>query len=245
MFPGDYVEGEHFSVFVKRTINNTTLGWEYCGEYNVMPDDFHGINAADCVPRATKETILADAKASLIRPNGCWQRGIKRWKKTIQDLLKKDDSPAGPTRLKRLSVVEKFKYWDDVDPNPQDEGKERQDREESESKESASSAAKARALGMDDEELSEFDIAKRLVHFDDYYETQSIYFVRYDEDMYNFCKDEKTKKNKHNKRRKPDEPCAKARDWYAIYDQNLTENDRDSKRRKKISRGPTIYYHNV
>jgi len=92
-------------------------------------------------------------------------------------------------------------------------------------------------LGLDDEELSNICIAKRLVYFDDFYGSYSIKFVRYDEDMYNFCKEGETTKNKSNRKRHPEEPCAKADDWNAIFDQMMAENDRSTKRKRKRSRG--------
>mmetsp|Transcript_20299 Transcript_20299/g.40774 ORF Transcript_20299/g.40774 Transcript_20299/m.40774 type:complete len:174 (-) Transcript_20299:1113-1634(-) len=169
--------------------------------------------------------------------SGKWNESISWWKTELKNLCTSDKRPAGPTRLKRLAVALGFKEWSNIDPDPMDTGKERQDREEKEIREKASSAAKARALGLDDEELSNICIAKRLVYFDDFYESYSIKFVRYDEDMYNFCKEGETTKNKSNRKRHPEEPCAKADDWYAIFDQMMAENDRSTKRKRKRSRG--------
>ncbi len=202
-----------------------------------MTDDLPGVIAAHCVTHASKTAILNDILNSLSKPKGEWHEGIGWWKTELKNLCASDNRPAGPTRLKRLAVSLGFKEWGDIEPDPRDTGKERQDREDKEVKEKASSAAKARALGLDDADLSVDSIAKRLVYFDDFYESYSIKFVRYDEDMYNFCKEGATTKNKSNRKRKPEEPCAKASDWYAIFVQMMAENDRAIKRQRKNCRG--------
>jgi hypothetical protein len=68
-------------------------------------------------------------------------------------------------------------------------------------------------------------LAKLLVEFDPFYESDIIEFIRYDEEIYNYVKEgETTTKNYLNKSRKKgtDEhtrAAAKASDcWYAIYD---------------------------
>jgi len=118
-----------FSAFVKRTVIGSTLGWEYCGEYE-LTDDLPGVIAAHCVTHASKTAILNDILKSLSKPNGEWNESIRWWKTELKNLCTSDKRPAGPTRLKRLAVALGFKEWSNVDPDPMDTGKERQDREE-------------------------------------------------------------------------------------------------------------------
>ena len=212
---------EPFSVFVMRSVKGSTLGWEYCGEY-VLLNDLKGFIGAHCVTETTKKFILNDIKMSLNRVNGEWHKGLERRRAKILKECERDQSPPGPTRLIRLANNE---------PEPDDEGKEREERLDRESREKASDAAKARALGLDNKDLSEMEFAKRLVHYDDFYGSYSIKFVNYDEEMYDFVKEGMTTKNKYNKKRAEDEPCANASDWYNIMDQQLEENDREVRRK--------------
>jgi len=217
-----------FSVFVMRPGKNSTLGWEYCGEY-ILLSEMRGTTGAHCVPQSTKNFILHDIKSSLSRPNGLWHDFMKRYKEEILGECELDPSPAGPTRLIRFAGKE---------PEPDDEGKEREDRIDRESHERASDAAKARALGLDNEDLSHIEFAELLVHYDDFYGSLAIQFVSYDEEMYKYVKEGRTTKNKHNKKRAEGEPCAKASDWYNIMDQKLDENHRQSKRKRKLQQEP-------
>ena len=136
----------------------------------------------------------------------------------------------------RLAYELGFFPGENPNPDPNDKGKERQDREDREKREKSNLAAKARALGLDNEQLSEIEFTKRLVYLDEYYELSSIKFVEYDEEMYEFVKDGETTKNCHNKPRKSGEECAKALDWYKIYDQTLNENDKLIKEKRKRHR---------
>ena len=201
-----------FSVFVMRYVGSSTLGWEYCGEY-VLFNDLRGTTAASNVSQTSKAFIISDIKKSLQRDNGYWHEGIKYKRAHIMEECARDPSPPGPTRLIRFI---------NNDPEPDDEGEERKERIEKEDKERATNAAKARALGLDNENLSAIEFAKRLVHYDDFYGSYAIQFVRYDDDMYDFVKDGMTTKNKHNKKRAANEPCAKASDWYNIMDQQTS-----------------------
>jgi len=135
-----------------------------------------------------------------------------------------DQSPPGPTRLIRLAQDE---------PEPNDTGQERGDRIEKESKEKASSAAKARALGLNNTNLSDNEFAERLVHYDDFYSSYTIKFVTYDESVYNFVKRGETTEDKNNNSRKEGKPCAKAIDWYNIMDQQVVGNDKNKMKKKK------------
>lgn len=232
MLPGkkkkyDNLETTPFSVFVMRPVKGSTLGWEYCGEY-ILLDKLMGTTAAHCVSSLTKKCIINDIQRSLNGVNGLWHDGIQRWRDKVLDECDADPtSPPGPTRLIRFINNE---------PEPKDEGKERDDRLDRESRERATSAAKARALGLDNINLSGMDYARRLVHWDDFYESYAIKFVRYDEDIYNFVKYGMTTKNRDNKKRVEDEPCAKASDWYNIMDQQLEENGREMKKQRKRKR---------
>ncbi|EJK54092.1 hypothetical protein THAOC_26350, partial [Thalassiosira oceanica] len=80
----------------------------------------------------------------------------------------------------------------------------------------------AKDLGLNDfpkRKLTQVEFAEKLVNWDYFYRSDQIVFKHYDETIYDFVKDGKTTKNKNNKKRKADEPCAKASDWYAILDQ--------------------------
>lgn len=230
MFPNRYTHNGHnpevepFSVFVMRIVGSSTLGWEYCGEY-VLLDRLEGTVRAHCVSTESKRFILSDIRRSLDKPSGLWREGIDDYRFDILEKCARDPSPAGPTRLIRLR-----NGW----PEPDDEGEEREERLDRESREKATDAAKARALGLDRsrEDLSDADFAKWLVHYDDFYRSFAIKFVRYDEAMYDFVKDGMTTKNKDNKRREENEPCAKASDWYNIMDQQLEGNERKQKKRR-------------
>jgi len=196
--------GETFSVFVKRTVNQQCLGWEYCGEYRSEEDTLAGTQAAHTVPAATKNCILAIILASFKRPNGDWKTRIEIWREQIAQWCDEDPSPAGP------------KWLVDGHDGP---------RSDEEAREKASSAARARALGFS-VDMSQEQLAKLLVAFDPFYESSSIEFVYYDEEIYNYVKAGKTTKNYLNKSRKKgtDErtrAAAKASDWYAIYDTYL------------------------
>lgn len=216
-----------FSVFVMRCVNQTTLGWEYCGEYKRPVDDLEGMTAALSVSCASKKFITNDILHSLSRANGEWHESIQWYRDKIAALCESDSSPPGPTWLIRYVKNE---------PEPDDEGSEREERLERESREKASRAAKARALELDKEELPDNTFVERLVEWDPFYENKAIEFVRYDEEMYNFVKEGETTKNKLNKKRNRGEPCALASDWYNIHDQRLSENDRGVKMKGKRKR---------
>ena len=220
-----------FSVFVRRCVNKSALGWEYCGEY-VLLSDLRGTMGALSVSSLSKNCIVDDIQRSLKCPNGHWHERIDYWRNRILNECLDDPSPAGPTRLIRYINEE---------PEPNDEGKERDERREKESKEKATSAAKARACGLDNVDISDIEFAKRLVHYDDFYGSYAIKFVSYDESMYSFVKEGETTKNKYNKTRAPGEPCAKASDWYNVMDQqveggNAKEIKKTTKKRKKNQR---------
>ena len=220
-----------FSVFVQRLgKGHSTLGWEYCGEY-ILFDDLKGIQAAHTVSLACKKQRLFDIQKSIKRPNGCWHDKLAEYRREILNACKLDSSPPGPQRLIRFINDE---------PEPNDEGKDREERLDRESRERASDAAKARALGLDNPELSDIEFAKRLIHYDPFYGSYAIKFVRYDEEMYNFVKKGMTNKNKDNKMRASGETtCAKASDWYNIMDMQLDQNDREEKRNRKRKRQQT------
>jgi len=216
-----------FSVFAMRRHKSSTLGWEYCGDY-VLFDDLKGTDRAQCVTSICKQSIVNDIKRSLSCKDGHWHDGIASWRERIGIKCLNDQSSPGPTRLIRLARDE---------PEPNDTGQEREDRIEKESKEKASSAAKARALGLNNTNLSDNEFAERLVHFDDFYSSYTIKFVCYDESVYNFVKRGETTKDKNNNSRKGGKPCAKAIDWYNIMDQQVVGNDENkSKKRKKRKR---------
>ena len=200
-----------FSVFVQRCTGSSTLGWEYCGEYVIL-NDLLGVTAAFSIPESNKRSLLADMKKSLSRPGGLWHEIVEWWRYNIVELCENDSSPPGPTRLIRLANGE---------PEPNDSGKAREERLDRESSEKATDAAKARALGLDNLNLSEVEFCERLIHYDDLYGSYAIQFRHYDEKMYDFVKAGMTTKNKDNKTRNidEDEPCAKALDWYNHVDQ--------------------------
>ncbi|KAL7543751.1 hypothetical protein ACHAXR_013443 [Thalassiosira sp. AJA248-18] len=215
-----------FSVFVMRSVKQSSLGWEYCGEY-ILLDYLQGTTRAHCVSSISKQCIIRDIQQSLNCAGGNWHGYIEYLRNKILKTCESDSSPPGPTRLIRLVNNE---------PEPNYEGKECDDRLDRESREKASSAAKARALRLDDGDLSNIDFAKRLTHYDDFYASYAIKFVSYDESMYNFVKDGMTTKNKRNKRREENEPCAKALDWYNIDDQQLEGIDREARKKRKRKR---------
>jgi HRD ubiquitin ligase complex, ER membrane component len=192
---------ETFSVFVKRTVKQQCLGWEYCGEYRSDEDALVGVQSAHTVPKATKDIILSIVLESLNRANGEWKSRLEEWKERISQWCKEDSSPAGP------------KWLVDGHSGP---------RSDEETKEKASNAARARALGFC-ENITLAQLAKLLVEYDPFYESDIIEFIRYDEEIYNYVKAGETTKNYLNKSRKKgtDErtkAAAKASDWYAIYD---------------------------
>jgi len=222
---GDDPETCPFSVFVMRWVKGSTLGWEYCGEY-ILLNDMKGTTAARFVTPRSKKCILNAIKTSLSRTNGSWHSHIKTWRRRIAEKCEKDPTLPGPRLIRLIN--------DELEPN--DEGRKREERLDRESHEKATSAAKARALGLDDESLSDMEFARRLMDYDDFFGSYAIKFVRYDESMYDFVKDGMTTKNMRNKRRAEDEPCAKASDWYNIMDQQLEENDRREKKQRKRKR---------
>mmetsp|Transcript_47128 Transcript_47128/g.98811 ORF Transcript_47128/g.98811 Transcript_47128/m.98811 type:complete len:655 (+) Transcript_47128:94-2058(+) len=237
LYPGpddDYVDDEYdpekcpFSVFVMRTVKQTTLGWEYCGEY-VLLDVLKGTTRAHNVSQDDKKFIFNDIKKSLERENGLWHDHIEYLREKIMEKCERDPSKPGPTRLIRLGFIRN-------EPEPEDEGKEREERLERESREKATDAAKARALGLNKKNLSHIEFARRIIHYDDFYGSYSIKFVKYDEEMYDFVKNGMTTKNKRNKKRAENEPCAKAIDWYNIMDQQIEGNEKERKKQMKRKR---------
>jgi len=57
---------------------------------------------------------------------------------------------------------------------PNNEGKEQEDKLDRESRERATDAAKARALGLDNEDLSDIDFENQLIHYDAFYDSYAI-----------------------------------------------------------------------
>lgn len=60
-----------------------------------------------------------------------------------------------------------------------------------------------------------------LLELNEFYRDKVINFVEYDETLYEYVKEGETTRNKHGKKRQPGEPCAKASDWYNIFDQRV------------------------
>ena len=219
-----------FSVFVMRQVKTgrqqkkTTLGWEYCGEYRAKEDALNGFTAARSVSFHDKRGILKTIYKSLESKEGVWHESLNRWKEKIRNICAKDQSRPGPSWLIRLANGE---------AEPDDDGKEREERLQRESSERATMAARARALGLDRQDLSNEAFAEKLLELDEFYNFDIIEFVSYDEEVYNFVKDGETTKTKFNRKRKAgDAPC-KASDWYAYLDQSLEENERAESRSRK------------
>ena len=169
---------------------SSTLGWEYCGEY-VLLDNLRKTTRAHCVSQESKKFILNDITQVLKRAKGEWHTSIKIRRDRIMEECKRDTSPPRPIRLIRFINEE---------PEPEDEGKERENRLDRESREKSMNAAKARALGLDDEDLTDIDFAKRLIHYDDFYGSYAIKFDRYDEEVYHFVKNGMTTKNEQTEK---------------------------------------------
>jgi len=74
---------EVFSVFVKRTVNGSVMGWEYCGEYKSNEDSLVVGQRANRAPPASKRFILKDILGSLEKPDGCWHSRIERRRSKI------------------------------------------------------------------------------------------------------------------------------------------------------------------
>lgn len=93
----------------------------------------------------------------------------------------------------------------------------RDDQSPASSDKSASIAARARHLGFH-ENMADKEIANVIVRLDEHYSARGVVFDHYDENVYDFVKAGETSKNAQGKKRRAGEPCAKASDWYTLYD---------------------------
>lgn len=242
-------DGCPFSVFVMRCIGSQpTLGWEYCGDYVVHQPDIEAFPLARSVTPDCKSAILHDIKHSLRREKGEWHYWLDYWQDIIMSKCERDPTLPGTALMRAVNE----------EPEPDDSGDEREERLERERREKATDAAKARALGLDKlskqihdatlalessattvnkEKLlgAEMAFAEKLICYDDFYGTVAIKFHSYDEEVYNYVKAGETTKNKHNKKRAKGEECAKASDWYNIYDQRVEGCNNGSTKKRKGS----------
>jgi hypothetical protein len=70
------------------------------------------------------------------------------------------------------------------------------------------------SLSLDKVNMSDEEFAEKVVHWEKFLSDTIVKFVSYDEDMYAFVKEGETTHNKHGKKMKDGESCAKASDWY-------------------------------
>ena len=63
------------------------------------------------------------------------------------------------------------------------------------------------------------DFVELLMRLEEFHQNYPVEFVSYDERVYNYVKGGETPCNATGKKRARGEPCAKASDWYAYYDQ--------------------------
>jgi hypothetical protein len=82
------------------------------------------------------------------------------------------------------------------------------------------------SLGLDKDGISDENFAEKIVHWEKFLSHTIVQFVSYDENMYDFVKEGETTHNKHGKKMKSGEPCAKASDWYNELDK-MAEGVRD------------------
>lgn len=80
-------------------------------------------------------------------------------------------------------------------------------------------AENLRSLGLDDENMTDNELAEKVVYWEGFYHSRLVEFVNYDDDMYDFVKAGETTRNKHGNKKKNCELCAMASDWYDKHDQ--------------------------
>jgi len=217
-FPKQFIKTDKACpVFVKRS--RTTkhqeneggrMGWEYIGNYkysssldddNADAEDLGGYSyweSASNFSRASKKKIAEKTLQSSLSETGYGRREIDEWRQRIMAALERDDSPAAPSYL-----VEKREPTED----------EKRDK-------LPSMAARARALGFD-EDMSDRDFLYLLVELNEFHKQINVEFVEYDEHVYEYVKNGKTKNNRFGKKATAHSPAATAGDWYDFAEEHM------------------------
>jgi hypothetical protein len=196
-----------FAVFMRRALTSRALdattqgrliGWEYCGQYEVIPKN-DGVDEIDdmwtnatMVPPVTKAHIAKDMKRY-----ASFASIFTSWRKRLDTTLAKDNSPAAP-----LFMIEGRMPTEEERKEPQ-----------------APLAARARALGYR-RGVSDDALMELLVELDEFYSDRVVRFVEYSEDIYDYIKRGISDKRADGKKATNGDNV-KASDWYAFFDQQV------------------------
>ena len=194
-----------FSVFMRRTLKNgrDSFGWEYCGEYICTDPEGDVITwtSAHTLTCSERNKMITDIVSSCKKPDGAHVPGMEKWRNDLAAALLTDPAPA--TDVPLWMIEDRLPTSAELEDAPP-----------------VSLAARARAFGFRPGIPIE-TLAEIVVRLDEFRETEPIKFLSYDENVYNYvCKGETTK-NSRAKKKRDGEPCAKASDWYAHFDQQI------------------------
>jgi len=198
--------GKPFSVFMQRKMGAVCIGWEYCGEYEAVDpnEEMIQFTSAYTIDRRDRDKIARHILTYLKNPDSVWHGELDYWHHVLTHSLENDPSSAADTpiwfREDRRPTIAELDNWKDM-------GNKR-----------SSMASRARAVGYHST-MTDKDLVEVLVRFDEFHRSEPVRFVEYDERVYNYVKAGETIYNAAGKRRTEGEPCAKASDWYAYYDQ--------------------------
>ena len=160
--------------------------------------------SAYTIDRRHRDEIVRHILKSLKFPDAVWHKELSWWRQKFTYYLENDPSPAADApiwfREDRKPTIAELDNWKEMGNKKK------------------SMAARARVVGYHSE-MSDKDLVEALVRFDEFHSSEALRFVEYDERVYNYVKAGETNFNAAGKRRADGEPCAKASDWYAYYDQ--------------------------
>lgn len=196
-----------FSLFTNHSLKNgKSLGWEYCGEYQACTDEEDDDNDRDGIVEAwgSAHSIPVRKKKNMaevtLRNNNWGKPRINFWRNKLTELLQKDDSPASMTpqwfQERKVPTKAELKHYEPVPPL----------------------AARARALGFR-KNMTDEEFVKIMYELDEVHVIHPIQFVEYREEVYNYVKDGPTNRNASGNKKKKNERCATASDWYDYIDQ--------------------------
>ena len=160
--------------------------------------------SAYTIDRRDRDKIVKDILTYLKSSKSRWHEKLSEWRQELAYSLENDPSPAADApiwfREDRRPTIAELDNWKEMGNKKK------------------SMAARARVVGYHSE-MSDKDLVEALVRFDEFHSSEALRFVEYDERVYNYVKAGETNFNAAGKRRADGEPCAKASDWYAYYDQ--------------------------